>query len=61
MKFIRVNNSFINIEYIEFVEKQNDGKILVIMNSGSKLSFNEKEAEKLNDRIQIIVSKCDGW
>ena len=62
MKLTIINNVVINLEYIEFVEKQNDGKsIVVCMNSGNKLSFKEDEAQNLMYWLnEIILKGCRG-
>lgn len=62
MKLTIINNVVINLEYIEFVEKQNDGQsIVVCMNSGDKLSFKEDEAKNLMYWLnQIILKGCRG-
>lgn len=58
MKLTVVNNVVINIDYIEFVEKQKDGKsIIVVMNSGAKLSFKEDEAKNLLFWLNEIIYK----
>lgn len=58
MKLTVVNNFVINIDQIEFVEKQKDGKsIIVAMNSGAKLSFKENEAKNLMFWLNEIIYK----
>lgn len=58
MRLTVVNNVVINIDYIEFVEKQKDGKsIIVAMNSGAKLSFKEDEAKNLMFWLNEIIYK----
>lgn len=58
MKLTIINNVVINIDQIEFVEKQKDGKSIIVgMNSGAKLSFNEDEAKNLMFWLNEIIYK----
>lgn len=62
MKLVCVNNVIINIEYIEFIEKANNGQsIVVYMNCGTKFLFDISEAQNLMYWInEIILKGCRG-
>lgn len=56
MKLVNINNVIINIEYIEFVEKANNGKsIMIHMNCGTKFLFDIDEAKNLMYCINEII------
>lgn len=60
MKLTIVNNVIINIEYIEFVEKANNGQSIVVhMNGGTKFLFDINEAQNLMNLLnQILYKGC---
>lgn len=62
MKFTVVNNVVINMEYIEFVEKINNGQsIMVHMNGGTKFLFDINEAQNLMYWLnELILKGCRG-
>ena len=62
MKFTDVNNVFINMEYIDFVEKANNGQsIIVHMNGGTKFLFDIEDAQNLMYWInELILKGCRG-
>ena len=62
MKLVNVNNVVINMDYIEFVEKANNGKsIMIHMNGGTKFLFDIDEAQNLMYWLnEIILKGCRG-
>ena len=62
MKFTVINNVFINMEYIDFVEKANNGQsIIVHMNGGTKFLFDIEDAQNLMYWInELILKGCRG-
>lgn len=58
MKFTVVNNVVINMEYIDYVEKSNNGQsITVHMNSGTQFLFNIDDAQNLMYWLNEIILK----
>lgn len=58
MKLTTVNNVVINMEYIEYVEKVNNGQsIMVHMNSGTQFLFDIDDAQNLMYWLNEIVLK----
>lgn len=56
MIFTFVNNVVINMEYIDYIEKSNNGKsITVHMNSGTQFLFDIEDAYYLN---KFISERC---
>lgn len=52
MKFIRISNIVINMEYIDYMEKVNNGlSITVHMNSGTQFLFDIDDAYLLNEHF----------
>ena len=58
MKFTVVNNVVINMEYIDYVEKSNNGQsITVHMNSGTQFLFDIDDAQNLMYWLNEIILK----
>lgn len=58
MKFTVINNVVINMEYIDFVEKANNGQsIIVHMNCGTKFLFDIEDAQNLMYWLNEIILK----
>lgn len=58
MKFTVINNVVINMEFIDFVEKANNGQsIIVHMNGGTKFLFDIEDAQNLMYWLNEIILK----
>lgn len=58
MKFTVVNNVVINMEYVDYVEKANNGQsITVHMNSGTQFLFDIDDAQNLMYWLNELILK----